>query len=62
MAENRKPKPPPDDPEQSKRFQEAARELEADETGAVFEDAMKVVVRPKPAERRSRPSQKRSSS
>ena len=28
----RKPKPPPDDAEQSKRFIDAAREAEADET------------------------------
>jgi hypothetical protein len=35
----------PDDPEQSKRFEEKAREL--DETGEAFERAMKVVVPPK---------------
>ncbi|NKE68835.1 hypothetical protein RAMLITH_23720 [Ramlibacter sp. RBP-2] len=61
VAENRKPKPPPDDPEQSKRFEETARELETDETGAGFEEAMKAVVPSKPEEGRSRPSGKRSS-
>lgn len=37
---------PPDDPEQSKRFEETARELGADETGKKFEEAMKAVRRP----------------
>lgn len=36
----------PDDPEQSKRFEEAARELGADESGKKFEEAMKSVRRP----------------
>lgn len=36
----------PDDPEQSKRFEEMARELGADETGKKFEEAMKVVRSP----------------
>jgi hypothetical protein len=34
---------PPDDPEQSRRFIEAAKELEADESGPVFEKALKAV-------------------
>ena len=33
----RKPKPPPDDPEQSKRFIDAAREIGADERPEAFE-------------------------
>jgi hypothetical protein len=42
----RKPKPPPpDDPEQSKRFIKAARELGTDETGEAFERAFKRVIR-----------------
>jgi hypothetical protein len=41
----RKPKPPPDDPEQSKRFIKAARELGTDETGKAFERAFKKVIR-----------------
>lgn len=37
---------PPDDPEQSKRFEEMARELGADETGKKFEEALRVVRSP----------------
>lgn len=33
-----------DDPEQSKRFEEAAREIETDASGEAFERAMGVVV------------------
>jgi hypothetical protein len=43
----RKPKPPPDDPEQSKRFIEAAREIGADESPEAFEEVFRKVVRPK---------------
>ena len=44
---NPKPTPkPPDDAEQSKRFEETARELEADESGKAFERAVGVVVKP----------------
>jgi len=35
----RKPKPKPDDKEQSQRFVDTARELEVDETGEAFNDA-----------------------
>lgn len=38
----------PDDPEQSKRFEEKARELGADESGKKFEDALTSVVPRKP--------------
>lgn len=43
---------PPDNPEQSKRFEDKARELGADETGEAFERAVGVVVptRPQPAQ------------
>lgn len=58
MAENKKPKP--DDPEQSKRFEETAKELGADESGKLFERAFKKLS-PKPKVARSRPSAKRSS-
>lgn len=50
------PKKTPDDPEQSKRFEETARLLEADETGKTFLKAIKGVVAPKPVGGRSRPS------
>lgn len=40
----RKPTPKPDDPEQSERFVEQARELEADESGKAFEQALKKIV------------------
>jgi hypothetical protein len=36
----------PDDPEQSKRFEETARELGVDESGKRFEEALKVVRSP----------------
>lgn len=34
----------PDDPEQSKRFVETAREIEADETGEAFRRALEKIV------------------
>jgi hypothetical protein len=52
MATKPKPKPPPDDPEQSARFVEAAKALGADSTGA-FSAAFKIVV-PKKKRRRQR--------
>jgi hypothetical protein len=45
-----KPKPQPsrrDDPEQSRRFVEMARELGPDETGEKFDRAFKKVAQPK---------------
>jgi hypothetical protein len=41
--------PKPDDPEQSRRFVEAARQIEADETGEAFRRALEKVVPPKVA-------------
>ena len=38
---------PKDDPEQSKRFVETAKELEADESKENFEKALKGIVRDK---------------
>lgn len=54
MKPNPKRKPvdrrPPDDPEQSKRFLEAAKAAEADETAKGAKKAFKAVVKPrKPA-------------
>jgi hypothetical protein len=46
----RKPNPKPDDPKQSKRFIEAARENETDETGKAFDRLFKKAV---PAQKRS---------
>ena len=51
----RKPKPPPDDPEQSKRFIELAREVQAEGTEEDFIKAFRKVAsrppqRPKPKE------------
>jgi hypothetical protein len=40
----RRPKPPPDDPEQSKRFIKAAREIGADESPEAFEKVFRKVV------------------
>lgn len=38
-----KPKPEPDDKEQSKRFEETARLLETDESGTAFEKSMEII-------------------
>ena len=53
MKTKQKPKvkpvaPKPDDPAQSKRFVETAREIEADETGEAFQRAFEKLVPPKP--------------
>jgi hypothetical protein len=49
----RKPKPPPDDPEQSKRFIDMAREIGANASKEEFERALKKVTQrqPRPAGR-----------
>ncbi len=47
--------PPPDDPEQSKRFIDTAREVEADESPEAFERAFERVVRPKDVEPKRKP-------
>lgn len=39
-----KQSPKPNDPEQSKRFEETARELEVDETGQQFDNAFRVIA------------------
>jgi hypothetical protein len=46
-----KPVPPRDDPEQSKRFIDMARELGSDETGDAFERALKKIARRKNKDR-----------
>ena len=51
-----------DDPEQSKRFIDAAREAEADETEAGAERAFKKAVSSKPAVARSHSSGRKASS
>jgi len=51
----RKPKPQPDDPEQSKRFIDTAREIGADESLEGFERTFKKVV----PVRTNRPKKKR---
>ena len=43
----RKPNPPRDDPEQSKRFIKIAREAEADGTKEEFDRAFKKVAKPR---------------
>lgn len=37
-------RPPPDDPEQSQRFEQAARELGVDESGKAFKKAVRKVI------------------
>ena len=56
-------KPPkPDNPDQSKRFEDAAKQLGADKTDVEsFERVIDAVVPPKPADAPARPSEKRSS-
>ena len=44
----RKPNPPRDDPEESKRFMETAREIGADESPEAFERVIKKVIPQKP--------------
>lgn len=41
-----------DNPEQSRRFEEKARELGSDESGKSFERALKKIAPPKKAKRR----------
>jgi hypothetical protein len=48
---NRKPKPPPDDPEQSARFVEAAKAH--GENGPAFTKAVKSIMRAKTPKKRS---------
>lgn len=47
MAEKRKGKPKLEDKEQSRRFVETARKLEADESDKHFERALSATVPPK---------------
>jgi hypothetical protein len=52
MTERKEPapkrqNPKQDDPEQSKRFIEAAHQIEADETGEAFRRAFRKIVPPK---------------
>lgn len=42
----RKPRPKPDDPDESKRFEQAARDAESDESGAIFEREVDVLIPP----------------
>lgn len=64
----RKPKPSPDDPEQSKRFIDMAREVGAEEPNPDFERVFRKVAEqpkgfaPKPSGRRSRRSGRPASS
>jgi hypothetical protein len=53
---SRKPKLPPDDPEQSKRFIEAAREAGTDESPEAFERVFRRIIVPR---RASAPKQRR---
>jgi hypothetical protein len=50
----RKPKPPPDDPEEFKRFIDMAREVEADESPEAVDRAFEKVIKPKPLPKPSR--------
>lgn len=46
MPEKEKSTPIPDDPEQSKRFEEVARALGANEADKLFSSALDVIVKP----------------
>lgn len=54
--QRQKPKPLPDDEPQSKRFIEAAKQLEADETCRSFDDTFRIVA--PSAQRTGPPSRK----
>jgi hypothetical protein len=47
QSDAKPPVPKADDPEQSRRFVEAARQIEADETGDAFDRAFRKIVPPK---------------
>jgi len=47
QPETKRRVPKPDDPEQSRRFVKAARQIEADETGEAFRRAFEKIVPPK---------------
>jgi hypothetical protein len=51
MAGNKKPKAPPDDPEESRRFVETAKQIEAS-NGKMFARAFKKIVHPNSGGRR----------
>lgn len=51
MAENRKPKPPPDDPEQSERFIRTAKDAEVKDDNA-FARALNKIIPKKNRKRR----------
>jgi hypothetical protein len=55
FAMPRKPKPPPDDAQQSKRSIETARERKTDESQEAFDKAFKKIVPPKAASRKPSP-------
>lgn len=48
----RKPKPPPDDPEEYKRFLETAKAVEAEKDPKVFERAFKSIAKPQSSKKR----------
>jgi hypothetical protein len=50
----RKKSPPPDDPEQSKRFIDMAREVEAAETEEEAERAFRSVAKEKPSPKKAK--------
>jgi hypothetical protein len=50
-VESKKPKTPPDDPEESARFMETAKQIEADTSGNAFARAFKKIVPKKKVQR-----------
>lgn len=56
MAGKRKPKPKLEDKEQSRRFVETARKLEADESGKAFKNTFGAIVAKKYRGTHKRPS------
>ena len=52
----KKPKPEPDDKEQSQRFVETAQELEIDESKKAFERALSAIVTSKATSESRKPS------
>ena len=58
----KKPNPETDDKEQSERFIETAKALEADKNTELFERAIGTLIPPKPVGTPAHPSEKQSSS
>ena len=55
----RKPNPPPDNAEQSKRFLETAKALEVDKAGKLFDATISKIIPKKPEKQKSQSDAKK---